>query len=218
MKRTLPASHPKSNQRQRADRLTNDFKLRSADLKDVDEIVELHMRSLSVGIMPKIGASLLKRYYQIILEKQKQNLAWSTCVFHNEKIIGFIFILTEPISLLSLLNFADILKAIRLTLLKPGYMIVGLNANFQKKTPLKVGKCFELSSFVVAEQYRGCGLGKSLVVSSNEWSKSRGATEVYTYTHNEGLVNFYKRVFEAKLETRTNLVKYVSHRVYWRLK
>lgn len=53
----------------------------------------------------------------------------------------------------------------------------------------------ELGGFVVAEQYRGCGIGRSLLSAAEEWVVARGMAKLRARTRSDrvGAHNFYER-------------------------
>lgn len=180
-----------------------------ASAQDLPAIASIHKNSLGVGVLSNCGTSFLVRMYSSIMQLSSNLLVVAKI---DGKVVGFIVGMTEKVSPLKSLNLIAVLIFLLNCIRKP-YLVISAVTVYRNlsKNQDRPGDV-EISHFAVNDRYRGRGVGSRLVSIIGDMARDSGYSSVFTRTHNDRLIEFYRVNFNA-LEVnrlRTPKVDYVT--------
>jgi ribosomal protein S18 acetylase RimI-like enzyme len=184
--------------------LNSKFTVSQARIQDLPSIVKIHNEVLKSGIYSLLGLNFLERYYRAsILNKNIVFIAKS-----QNKILGIIE-LDFHLHSSNILNLCDLLNLLLILLKDPRYIYVILFRLAKKDSS---NTMIEISNFAVMKSFRSLGVGKKLLDATVKYAAEK-KLNLYTFTHNKRLVNFYLKKMGGELISSSNLFIYMSYYV-----
>lgn len=192
------------------------MEVRQAVESDIDQIVNIHCSAFKNFFLTSLGEEFLKIYYKsfiacphgiVFCASKNGNIVGfsATAKFNN----GFNFALLKD----NLLGFGKI--AIKLLIKRPKSLL-RLIKNFSKNNDeIKEKECYaELFSIGVRENVQGQGIGKILLLKTEEYLKLEGIRKLSLTTdfyNNESAISFYSKLgYEPLYE----FVTYPNRKMY----
>jgi ribosomal protein S18 acetylase RimI-like enzyme len=171
---------------------------------DLRSIASIHKDSLGVGILSNCGINFLERMYASIMKVPSNSIVVAK---YNGRVIGFIVGIVEDVSPLGSLRLDSLLILLFNSIRKPYLFISAItvfkNINRDFNRPGDI----EISHLAVDARYREMGVGTKLISIIERKAMSRGFKSIFTRTHNNRLVKFYKSKFNASEESRFSTPK-----------
>jgi ribosomal protein S18 acetylase RimI-like enzyme len=140
------------------------MEVREFRLEDASEVAELHIRGIETGFISSLGMDFVKVLYECIAQSKT---SFGFIARENEKTLGFV-VFTEDIN--KLYRSVIFSEGLRFVLLLAGKMLSLQRLKRALETLFYPGRIremdlprAELLSIVVAEEYRGKGIGLALV-------------------------------------------------------
>jgi len=171
------------------------IEIRPVMYKDIDNIVQIHIRAFSGFFMTKLGGNFLKVYYRTVFD-------YSGKIFlaaeYDGLLIGFVAGFIDPAKFYSLMKDRKIRFALSIlpSLFRNPRLILQVWRNFRRindsnneSNKIEV----ELASIAVDPSYTRKGCGKLLVKAFLEKAQQLGADVVYLTTdaQNNDAVNYF---------------------------
>lgn len=190
--------------------------IRKATINDVDTIVEIHLNAFEGFFLTSLGAEFLRFYYSCFV---RSNETVTMIAEENGVIYGFSasskFCKGFNSRLIKSNLIAFGLLSFKLLLIKP-ISLLRLVKNLSKKgeNVIDNGNYAELYSIGVCKSAQGKGVGKMLLLKSEQVMKEEGVTRVSLTTdfdNNEQAVGFYHSM---GYETLYEFVTYPNRKMY----
>lgn len=196
---------------------------RKSNFSDLDEIVDVHLKSFKSFFLTSLGYSFLKVFYRTCLNNN-QIIPLSGIDQDSNKLIGFIIATKSPNGFykkLILSNFTSYFyQSIKLLFIKPLSLIRILrNLKKGKKTILDSGNYSELLSLAVLPEKKGLGIGKSLLLEIEKKIKNEDINTVTLTTdasNNKDVLSFYKKsgykvLYEFSMYPKRKMCKLIKY-------
>lgn len=176
------------------------MKIRSAQLEDISDIVDVHIKGFYGFFLTLLGKKFLSELYRAFAFRDSGVLR--VLCDENDNIIGFAAGTVNPAEFYRDLRkdkaISFLFKALPGLVNNPILVIKKLwYALFYKgEKPLTLLNAALLSSIAILPELSGRSLGKKLLVDYEECVKSLGCVSLYLTTDNDGndgVVTFYKR-------------------------
>lgn len=170
------------------------MEIRVADIKDLNQIVALHIQAFPNFFLTAMGNSFVKEYYKAVLEFS-ENI--SLVAIQDEKILGFVVGFGNPVAFYHFYNARRLrlIPIIILALIKRPQLFQRILLNFQRISSVQGLKSdVELSSIGVDSSMTKTGIGKSLIKYFLQLARERGYRSVYLTTDaekNDSVNSFY---------------------------
>lgn len=190
--------------------------IRKATINDVDTIVEIHLNAIEGFFLTSLGAEFLRFYYSCFV---RSNETVTMIAEENGVIYGFSasskFCKGFNSRLIKSNLIAFGLLSFKLLLIKP-ISLLRLVKNLSKKGENVIDNedYAELYSIGVCKSAQGKGVGKMLLLKSEQVMKEEGVTRVSLTTdfdNNEQAVGFYHSM---GYETLYEFVTYPNRKMY----
>lgn len=190
--------------------------IRKATINDVDTIVEIHLNAFEGFFLTSLGAEFLRFYYSCFV---RSNETVTMIAEENGVIYGFSasskFCKGFNSRLIKSNLIAFGLLSFKLLLIKP-ISLLRLVKNLSKKGENVIDNedYAELYSICVCKSAQGKGVGKMLLLKSEQVMKEEGVTRVSLTTdfdNNEQAVGFYHSM---GYETLYEFVTYPNRKMY----
>ena len=190
--------------------------IRKATINDVDTIVEIHLNAFEGFFLTSLGAEFLRFYYSCFV---RSNETVTMIAEENGVIYGFSasskFCKGFNSRLIKSKLIAFGLLSFKLLLIKP-ISLLRLVKNLSKKGENVIDNedYAELYSIGVCKSAQGKGVGKMLLLKSEQVMKEEGVTRVSLTTdfdNNEQAVGFYHSM---GYETLYEFVTYPNRKMY----
>ena len=190
--------------------------IRKATINDVDTIVEIHLNAFEGFFLTSLGAEFLRFYYSCFV---RSNETVTMIAEENGVIYGFSasskFCKGFNSRLIKSNLIAFGLLSFKLLLIKP-ISLLRLVKNLSKKGENVIDNedYAELYSIGVCKSAQGKGVGKMLLLKSEQLMKEEGVTRVSLTTdfdNNEQAVGFYHSM---GYETLYEFVTYPNRKMY----
>ena len=190
--------------------------IRKATINDVDTIVEIHLNAFEGFFLTSLGADFLRFYYSCFV---RSNETVAMIAEENGVIYGFSasskFCKGFNSRLIKSNLIAFGLLSLKLLLIKP-ISLLRLVKNLSKKGENVIDNedYAELYSIGVCKSAQGKGVGKMLLLKSEQVMKEEGVTRVSLTTdfdNNEQAVGFYHSM---GYETLYEFVTYPNRKMY----
>lgn len=190
--------------------------IRKATINDVDTIVEIHLNAFEGFFLTSLGAEFLRFYYSCFV---RSNETVTMIAEENGVIYGFSasskFCKGFNSRLIKSNLIAFGLLSFKLLLIKP-ISLLRLVKNLSKKGEKVIDNedYAELYSIGVCKSAQGKGVGKMLLLKSEQVMKEEGVTRVSLTTdfdNNEQAVGFYHSM---GYETLYEFVTYPNRKMY----
>lgn len=190
--------------------------IRKATINDVDTIVEIHLNAFEGFFLTSLGAEFLRFYYSCFV---RSNETVTMIAEENGVIYGFSasskFCKGFNSRLIKSNLIAFGLLSFKLLLIKP-ISLLRLVKNLSKKGENVIDNedYAELYSIGVCKSVQGKGVGKMLLLKSEQVMKEEGVTRVSLTTdfdNNEQAVGFYHSM---GYETLYEFVTYPNRKMY----
>lgn len=175
-----------------------DLKLISLSVENLDDLVDLHIKTFNGFFLTSLGSDFLKTYYDACLSNE--NTIALGVIDEKNKVIGFAIGALNAFGYHKKVLFKNIHKFIYslfvACLIKPKSIFrLILNLN---KSPRKFDKknYSELMSIAVLPSLKGLGIGKLLLTKFEETAKLKGAKQcalTTDYYNNDLVIEFYKK-------------------------
>ena len=184
--------------------------IRKATINDVDTIVEIHLNAFEGFFLTSLGAEFLRFYYSCFV---RSNETVTMIAEENGVIYGFCKGFNSRLIKSNLIAFG--LLSFKLLLIKP-ISLLRLVKNLSKKGENVIDNedYAELYSIGVCKSAQGKGVGKMLLLKSEQVMKEEGVTRVSLTTdfdNNEQAVGFYHSM---GYETLYEFVTYPNRKMY----
>jgi len=171
---------------------------REMEIKDVDAIVDIHLKSFQGGILAAFGVRFLKRMYCLYLRSGNYG-----CVATSEgRVIGYCLGTSNAVNLRSILDLSAIYKFIFSIILDPR-VLLGLLSGLKGSPRIQVNDTdIELSHIALDPDFRSLGIGTELVNYFEKAVGARGFNSIISRTHNQALSNYYIREKAASVVSK----------------
>lgn len=190
--------------------------IRKATINDIDTIVEIHLNAFEGFFLTSLGAEFLRFYYSCFV---RSNETVTMIAEENDVIYGFSasskFCKGFNSRLIKSNLIAFGLLSFKLLLIKP-ISLLRLVKNLSKKGENVIDNedYAELYSIGVCKSAQGKGVGKMLLLKSEQVMKEEGVTRVSLTTdfdNNEQAVGFYHSM---GYETFYEFITYPNRKMY----
>ena len=163
--------------------------------QDIEDIVEIHLSTLSNDLLPQLGSKYLFYFYKYLLSSDQEFIFINKI---NNKVIGICIVSIEPKTLLNrvLKNtffffFYSIFTRILYNKLLQTYILNMINSknSFNHKKP-------EIVYILTKPEEQGKGIGKKLLHDAEKYLASLGFTELFVKTSDldgNKAIDFYKK-------------------------
>ncbi|NCD09504.1 MAG: GNAT family N-acetyltransferase [Negativicutes bacterium] len=177
--------------------------------EEINSLIDIHCKSLPDDVLPNIGIKTISRYYEKAFTMQEKGDSIIAGAYQNNHLVGFCCLLFSDISFLSIIKFDTILNCSILMFKNPKILFDAIY-QFINLSYIQTSSS-EIAFFAVNEEYRGHGLGLSLIKYCIKKSKELDLTYIQTKTSNTRLAFFYITLFKA---TVINKIRFFDKSYY----
>ena len=171
--------------------------IRKVEIADVPAIVDIHAQAFPEFFLTTLGSRFLRLYYKCMCNSKE---AVTFCAETEGRVVGFAtssyYSRGFNRALIRKNLFSFCLMAVELMLTRPGALL-RLVKNLDKKdggdTVEDAGDYAELYSIAVLPSFQGAGIGKKLLMATEEdvAKHNRRISLTTDYDHNEKTIGFY---------------------------
>ena len=190
--------------------------IRAATIKDVPQIVNIHMNAFEGFFLTTLGRSFLSFYYKAFVNSKDGIVL---CAIIDNEVYGFAAATKQCKGYNSNLIKTNFIRfiglAFKLLFTKPS-ALMRLAKNLSKKSDVvnDPEDYAELYSIGVAEKAQGKGIGKKLLATIEEKLKNEGVEKVSLTTdfyNNDSAIAFYRRM---GYQTLYEFTSYPNRKMY----
>ena len=153
----------------------------------------------------------------------KENSGFVSISEQSSKVVGFVIMTKKDISLFRCLTFKSFFFLIKKILLNFRYFkafTISFFKLYLQRSSLKNYdmSAVELSHIAVKKDFKSQKIGTNLIKRFEDQAKKDGYKKIFTSSHNEKLVEHYKKIKDAEVLSIIDLGTYKSYNVIWNIK
>jgi len=181
-------------------------KIKNEHLSDV---IRIHRESLPEDILPSLGDTFLKRYYDYVIELDYHSIYG---IFEGDNVRGFCQVSRKGINLVKLLKKHPclMLNILKLLFYRPIIFLSGVLLVLQRSR--LISTLPEVAFIAVDEKFQGLGFGTQIIDFVTN-AEGRGSGFLTTVTSNPVARKIYENKYNAQVTGAFSIFK----KKYWQL-
>lgn len=196
------------------------YKIKSVSNEHIKEITDIFFEELNISTLSLFGQEFIENMFEILV---KENSGFVSISEQSSKVVGFVIMTKKDISLFRCLTFKSFFFLIKKILLNFRYFkafTISFFKLYLQRGSLKNHdmSAVELSHIAVKKDFKSQKIGTNLIKSFEDQAKKDGYKKIFTSSHNEKLVEHYKKIKNAQVLSIIDLGTYKSYNVIWNIK
>ena len=196
------------------------IKIKKLEKYHIEQVVDIYFSELDVSVLTYFGKEFIRNMCNILLQLNWGFVAVYSDGGQQEKVVGFIFLDKIEVSLYRCLSLYSLLHLIKRFFLYPKSIVIFLVAFFRlflirNRIISRLDNYVEISHFAILKEYQGQGVGTKLIAEAEQLAVDNNYRSIVTSSHNERLIQYYKRTRNAVIIYEKNIVDYTSRGVQW---